>query len=568
VPLFRSSAPVIRDAFRQCMPALLWAAAFSAGANILYLTPTIYMMQVYDRVVPSANGGTLLLVSLIGIAGLVTLSLLDWLRGRLLVRINAKMERLLAPRILDAVVAKHDLSRLERTESIREFDTLRQTLTGGAMLALFDLPWAPIYVVVAFLVHPLLALMTLVAAGILLVLAWANERSTHEPLERANGAAAIAYAKQSQVSSYAAEVRAIGMREALTAKTADDRQEANRLQLEASFAAGTYGGLIKFFRLTFQSAALAMGAWLAIDGKISMGSIIAASVLLSRALSPIEQVVGAWKQFTRVRSAHDSLAHVLEGTGPATRTRLPALQGRIAAEAVTVRDASGLREVLHDISFAIEPGAVVGIAGLSGAGKSTLLRALAGAAPVAGGTVRYDGAAMADWEGEQLPRAIGYLPQDFVLFPGSIRDNISRFDAYLGKNGGEIDLRVIDAASAIGAHEMILRLPAGYDTVVGPGGVGLSAGQTQRIALARALYGNPRVLLLDEPNAHLDAEGAAMLIELVARSRAEGITTVIAAHSAELLAACDRLLLVAGGRLAEHSPEAIRRARAPQTVKA
>ena len=568
MPRLRSQSPILRRAFLECRPLLLWAAAFSAGANILYLTPTIYMMQVYDRVVPSANGGTLLLISLIGLVGLATLGVLDWLRGRLLVRVSARMERLLAPRAIDAVVARTDLDRTQRAEAMREFDVLRQTMAGGAMLALFDLPWVPIYVLAAFLVHPLLALMTVVAGGILVALAWANEAATHAPLDRASAAAAIAYAKQQQITAYAAEVRALGMRRTLTAKGVGDRDEANRLQLDASFAGGVYGGLIKLFRLIFQSAALALGAWLAIRGQISMGSIIAASVLLGRALAPIDQVVGSWKQFLRARTAHDSLVAVLPDEPPASRTRLPALQGRIAIESATVLDPGGTRDILRGVDVAIAPGETIGVAGLSGAGKSTLLRLLAGSVAPIAGAVRFDGAARGDWDEEQLARSIGYLPQDFVLFPGTIRDNVSRFDAWAGAPAEWIDAEVVAAANAVGAHEMILRLPGGYDTLVGPGGVGLSAGQTQRVALARALYGRPRVLLLDEPNAHLDVNGNATLFELIVRAKTAGVTTVVAAHSADLLAACDRLLLIKDGGVAEHSPEAIRRRNAPEPAKA
>ena len=410
--------------------------------------------------------------------------------------------------------------------------------------------------------------MTLVAGALLVVLAWRNERDTHGRIEQANVAATIAYAKQTQISSYAAEVRALGMRRALTAKTLSDRSEANRLQLEASFAAGVYGSLIKFFRLIFQSAALALGAWLAIEGQISMGSIIAASVLLSRALSPIEQMVGAWKQFVRARTAHATLSRILGNDSARAFMQLPAPAGRIDAETIVVRDGLNSRNVLSGVSIAIAPGEVIGVAGLSGSGKSTFLRALAGAATLSAGTVRYDGAALEDWDREQLARAIGYLPQDFVLFPGSIRDNISRFEAHLATRGTDIDEQVIAAATVIGAHEMILRLPAGYDTIVGPGGAGFSAGQTQRIALARALYGRPHILLLDEPNAHLDAEGNAMLVGLLKSARSIGITMVIAAHSAELLSSCDRLLLIQAGQLAEHAPSSIRRAASLEAAKA
>jgi len=539
----------VAEAMASCRPILAWAAVFSGVVNLLYLVPTLYMLQVYDRYVPSGNGGTLVLVSIMGGIGLATLAAIDWVRGRLLVRVSARFDRVLAGRALLATLAGPDVTRTDRAEAMRDFDTLRQTISSGAMIALFDAPWAPIYLVVAFLLHPLLGLVTLTGALLLLVLAWGNERSTHAPLANANREAAIAYARQAHVSAFAEEVRALGMAEALTAKALQDRAHVARLQLDASFAAGRYAALIKFFRLLFQSAALAVAAWLAVTGRISLGAIIAASLLLSRTLAPIEQLVGAWRQIVRAREAFAKLATTL-GTGAVPiRTLLPEPTGRIVLDGLSIRAADGRTPILTDISANIEPGTMVAVAGSSGAGKSTLLRALAGAIDPTNGAVRLDGVALCDWDVPQRARNVGFLPQEFGLFPGTVKENIARFATYCGDDPVAVDRQVMAAAASIGVHDMIGHLPHGYDTLIGPGGTGLSAGQMQRIAIARALYGTPRILILDEPNAHLDAGAYAALIESLERLRREGHTIVVAAHGADLIRMSDKLLVLAGGRL-------------------
>lgn len=533
----------------RCAPILLCAAAFSALVNLLYLVPTLYMLQVYDRYVPSTNGGTLLLVSAMAAIGLVTLSLMDWLRGRLLVRLSARFDRVLAGPTLAATLSRPDLGRTERAEAMREFDTLRQTISSGATIALFDAPWAPIYLLFACLLHPLLGLLTLVAALLLVALAWANERGTHAALAAANHEAAGMYARQAHVSAYAEEVRALGMTRALTARGLADRGTVGRLQLRASFAAGRYGAAIKLFRLLFQSAALGVGAWLAVSGMISLGAIIAASLLLTRTLAPIEQLVAAWKQIVRAREAYAHLDAILGTSAAPPCTMLPPPTGRIGVDDLGVRSADRQRVVLANISCEIPAGAMIAVVGASGAGKSTLLRALAGAVSPAAGAVRLDGVAMADWDGEQLARHIGFLPQEFALFPGTVKDNISRFAGHDGGDPAAIDAGAVAASSAIGAHAMIGLLPQGYDTMLGPGGIGLSAGQTQRIAIARALFGDPRILILDEPNAHLDADAYAALLGTLDRLRAAGRTIVVAAHGGDLVRMADKLLFLAGGRL-------------------
>ncbi len=557
----RRGGGLLAEAIARCRPIMLWAAGFSALVNLLYLVPTLYMLQIYDRYVPSTNGGTLLLVSAMGVIGLLTLSLMDWLRGRLLVRMSARFDRVLAGPTLAATLSLRTLSRTDRAEAMREFDTLRQTISSGAMIALFDAPWAPIYLLFSFLLHPLLGFLTVIAALLLVGLAWANERGTHAPLAAANQEASGMYARQAQVSAYAEEVRALGMTRALTARALADRAAVSRLQLEASFVAGRYGALIKFFRLLFQSAALAVGAWLAVSGRISLGAIIAASLLLTRALAPIEQLVGAWKQIGRARDAYAHLEAILGGGPLPARTVLPAPSGRIKVDALGVRSADGERALLCDVSFDVPAGTMLAIVGLSGAGKSTLLRALAGAAVPETGSVRLDGVAMTDWDGEQLARNIGFLPQEAALFPGTVKDNISRFAAHAGGDPAAIDAGVVAACAAIGAHAMIGLLPHGYDTMVGPGGVGLSAGQMQRICVARALFGEPSILILDEPNAHLDAEAHAALLETLGRLRASGRTIVVAAHGGELVRMANKLLLVAAGRVARFGD--VRAATAP-----
>jgi PrtD family type I secretion system ABC transporter len=539
----------VATAVAACRPMLVWAAAFSGVVNLLYLVPTIYMLQVYDRYVPSGNGATLLLVSLMGGSGLATLAALDRVRGRLLVRVSARFDAVLAGPTLGAMLAGSCTAGGDRAEAMRDFDTVRQMIASGATIALFDAPWAPIFLLFAFLLHPLLGLVTLVGAIVLVALAFVNERATHPLIAAANAAAATAYARQSQVSAHAAEVRALGMAPGLTAIALAEREMVSQAQIEASFAAGRYAALIKFFRLAFQSGALAVGAWLAVTGRISMGAIIAASLLLSRTLAPIEQLVAAWRPIVRAVEARKRLEALLGGEMPAAVTMLPEPSGRMVIEALTIVSGAARAPILTGVSATIEPGAMIAVAGLSGAGKSTLLRALAGAMEPAAGAIRLDGVALRDWDAAQRAVHIGFLPQDFALLPGTVKDNISRFSGAAGGDAATIDAAVMRAAASIGAHEMIGRLPQGYDTRVGMGGTALSAGQAQRIAIARALFGSPRVLILDEPNAHLDAGAHAALVEMLRMLRGEGRTIVIAAHGAELIQMADKLLVLADGRL-------------------
>ena len=540
----------LRTAVKACWPHLLSAAVFSALINLLYLSPTIYMLQVYDRVIPTGGMTTLAVVSTVTLFGFLTLSGLELVRSRLFVRCGARLDRYLAEPVMSTILRRTDLSRLQRLQLMRDYDTLRNAIAGAGTLAIFDAPWTPIYIIAAFLLSPGLGLLCIGASALLLALAWANEGGTHKLLRAANDAASLAYAQQDEASSYASEVRALGMCKAIITKQLLQRKKATDIQATASFRAAGYGATIRLARLTLQSAALGFGAYLAVNHRISPGAVMAASLLLARALSPIEQIVGVWRVISNARDVHAKLAKVLLPAETPARTSLPAPVGDITIDNVSVVAPQGPVLLLSGLSLSIKAGEMVAIVGHSGAGKSTLLKTVAGLLRPAAGCIRIDGVDTAIWRPEDLMPHIGYLPQDYLLFAGTIRDNISRFNSYLDTFSEQrLSEAVVAAAKAAGAHEMIVRLPQGYDTPVGLGGVGLSAGQTQRVALARALFGRPKILLLDEPNANLDTEGEECLIRTLAELRAQGTTILISGHRGAALSSADKLLMLQRGRL-------------------
>jgi PrtD family type I secretion system ABC transporter len=556
-------------AFRACRPQFLWAAGFSALLNLLYLAPTLYMLQVYDRVVPSRGHLTLLFLTAVLAFALLTLSLLDAVRSRLFVRASVSLDRQLAGAILDATLAQpRERGDVLTRQAMREFDILRQTITGGALMSLFDAPWIPIYLLVCFLLNPLLGVVVVVGGALLLGITWLNERATKSRLLRANEAGNYAYVSQEQSAGAADVVRALGMRQAMVVRHLAERESAGRLQTEASFATGGYLAMTRFVRLFLQSLALGVGAWLAIDGHLSPGAIFAASFLVARALSPLEGVLGAWKNLGQARNAWRTLNDLLQRAPSTALTTLPSPQGAIEIERLVVMKPRGDGAILQGIGFRIAAGEVVAVIGPSGAGKSTLLRTLAGAGGAYSGAIRFDGAEMRDFDAERLAQRIGYLPQDTALFSGTVKENVARFSTYLGGNKDGVDEQVIEAARACGAHDMILRLEDGYDTVLGWGGRGLSAGQAQRIAMARALFGEPRLLMLDEPNAHLDTDGESLLIETLRRQKAREVTVLIVAHRSGVLAAVDRLMVLRDGRIEMFGPrdEVLARLASPQVT--
>jgi len=540
--------PPLAAALRACRPHFMAAAVFSALINLLLLAPTIYMMQVYDRVVPTDGKLTLLYLTLVVAFALGTQTALEAVRTRLLVLASLRLDRLLAGGILQRLMSA--LSPGSSSQGMREFDIVRQALSGPVAVAAFDIPWMPIYVIVAFMIHPALGAMTIVGGGLLLTLAILNERATRQRSREAFQAQTIAYASQEAAATNAEVVRALGMRGALRERQLFDRRKGLELAAKAQFTGGGYSAATKFSRMFLQSAALGLGAWLAVERQISAGSIIAASVLLSRALQPIEQVVGAWTLVGQARGALNNLIKLfpsrdLEIAG----TQLPAPTGALTLEQVSVRAPGEGPLLLRGVSLRMAPGEILGVIGPSGAGKTTLARLAAGAATPDAGAVRLDGANMADWDGDRLGRFIGYVPQDSALIAGSIKDNISRFATWSGGDPATIDAAVVAAAQAAGVHELILRLPAGYDTVLGAGGRGLSAGQAQRVALARALYGDPPLLVLDEPNSALDADGEAALNQTILAAKARGAAVLIVAHRTGILNIADRLLVLRDGQV-------------------
>ncbi|MCJ7420204.1 type I secretion system permease/ATPase [Sphingomicrobium astaxanthinifaciens] len=555
-PLAAPAGAGLRETLRAGRRYWQYAALFSAAFNLLFLVPMLYLLQVYDRVVPTRGALTLAFLTIVLVLALGTMAVLDYARGRILVRASARLDRdLAAPLLRSAIETRSDRDGGSR-RLLREFDTLRQALSGPAMLALFDAPWTPLYILVCFLIHPAVGALATFGALVLVLLAWRNDRRTRAPLERANAAAAATYASQDQSLLQRGTVRALGMREAMVDRHLEERVAMLGEQSRASMEGSGTTAFAKFLRLLLQSLALGLGAWLAINDQVTPGAIFASMFLVGRALMPIDRLVGSWKQLVAARDAYHLIDRSLVAAGaPLVHTALPDPVGRLALEKITVYASGGAEErpILDKVGFKLGAGEAVALIGPSGAGKTTLLSVVAGALEPDEGTVRFDGAERADWDSEQLARFIGFMPQHPTLFAGSVRDNIARFSSRQG--AAEIDAKVVAAAQKAGAHELILALPGGYDHALGLGGSGLSMGQAQRIALARALYDDPRYLLLDEPNAHLDAEGDLQLIEALDAAKSAGTTLLIAVHRLSVLPVVDRIILLRAGRVELDGPQ-------------
>ena len=543
-----------------------YAALFSALLNLLFIAPMLYMLQVYDRVVPTQGKMTLLLLTVILVIALATLAALEAIRSRLLVRASVRLDLALAEPIMRATLAQPDSGQRLARQAVREFDTFRQALTGPAMLGMLDAPWVPVYLLIAFLIHPWIGVLTLVGALIILLLAWRTEVANRSRLQEANAAAGRSYALYDASVLSSDVVRALGMRDALVTGHISDRHDMSGLQTDAGLTTARLASYSKFTRLLLQSLALGVGALLAISAKVSPGAIFASMFIVGRALAPIDQLVGGWRTVIQARGSIAVLDELFASTPPdIARTLLPQPTGRLDVEGLTVIG-DGQKPILHNVRFSVRPGEVVAIVGPSGAGKSTLVRAIAGALRANHGHIRFDGAEQRDWDSDQLAAFVGFMPQETMLFAGSIKDNISRFKIRGGEDPAMIDAETIAAAKLAGAHEMILKIPGGYDHLLGLGGRGLSAGQAQRIALARALFRGPRYLILDEPNASLDAEGDAQLTQTIEQAKAAGTTILIVAHRLSVLPVVDTLLVIRDGMVAMHGPrdEILRKLAPPQ----
>jgi ATP-binding cassette subfamily C exporter for protease/lipase len=519
--------------------------AFSGAINMLYLVPSLYMMQVYDRVLGSRNETTLLMISLIAVVMYMIMGGLELARSQLLVRLGNRLDRELAQRVFTAAFERNLRMRAGGTagQAMLDLTQVRQFITGNGLFAFFDAPWAPIYLVVIWMFHPWLGILAVCGALILATLALVTEIVTRGPLGEANQAAAAGSGFATTNLRNAEVIEAMGMMPAIRERWEALQERLLSRQSLASDRASSISSLTKFVRLTIQSATLGLGALLVIDNKASPGIIIAASILTSRALAPVELLIGTWKQLIAARGAYQRLVQLLaEFPAREKGMALPPPKGEFRVEGVIAAPPGAPSPVLRGLSFTIPAGETLVVVGPSASGKSTLARLLVGVWPAQAGKVRLDGADVFLWDKEQLGPSVGYLPQDVELFDGTIAENIARF--------GEVDSKkVIEAATKAGMHEMILRFANGYDTQIGEAGSALSGGQRQRIALARALYGNPAVLVLDEPNSNLDDAGEAALVRAVLQAKAEGHTVVLVTHRTNIVGIADRVLVLVDGQV-------------------
>ena len=525
------------------------AGLFSMIANLLMLAPTLYMLQVFDRVMVSENTGTLLVVSIITLFFLVVLSFSEWARSKLLVRSGIRMDQMISRKLFHASYEAHlNLAVSNPSRAFADLTELRQFLTGNGIFAFFDAPWAPIYIAVLFLLHPWLGVMALGFAAVQSVLAWWGSQATKP-------AQAQASKSQHEVSGYlqskfrnAEVIESMGMVKHLYRRWAERNAKAMGANLNAQDVASRVTAWSKFVRYTQQSLALGGGALLVIHGELSPGAMIAANVLMSRGLAPIDLMVGTWSGFLNAREAFHRLSELLEAHPVRD---IPAMgiepKGDVVLKDVVASAPGRDTPILQGVSAIMPPGTVTVVLGASGSGKSTLARVLLGIWPHSAGQVLLDGQAIGKWNRMELGPHVGYLPQDIELFDGTIAENIAR--------SGQVESeKVIEAAEAAGLHSMILRFPKGYDTPMGEAGGLLSGGQRQRIGLARAMYGMPELLVLDEPNANLDDEGEAALVRAVQGLKAQGKTVVLISHRPGIVSVADRLLILQNGTVQASGP--------------
>lgn len=541
---------MVADVLAANRTAVISTAAFSALVNILMLTGPVFMLQVYDRVLASRSVPTLVALAVIVAVLYAYYGFLEYVRSRLLVRIGRRVEERLRSRVFDAV-ALHALRRTPNVgaQPVADLVTIRQFLSGQGPFAFLDMPWVPIYIAVIALMHWILGVAAALAAVVIFALALWSERSTRQPLAEAAKAQFRASILAEEARRNAEALHGLAMQTAIRERWARLQQEALDSQTGASDSGGSLSAASRVLRLMVQSGILALGAYLAILGDITPGAMIAASIIMGRALAPVEQAVANWTQFVAFRKAFDRLQQVLEAVPEESeRTRLPAPKGQLRVENLFVQLPGADKPLLQGVSFAVEPGKGVGVIGPTGAGKSTLARALAGVLPPVRGHVRIDGATLDQWPIAERGRILGYLPQDVQLFDGTVAENVSRFERDPDSD------QIVAAARLANVHDLIVRLPNGYDTPLGENGARLSAGQRQRIALARALYADPAVLVLDEPNSNLDAEGEAALDRAIRHSLARGASVVVIAHRPNVLAAIHHILVIHDGKIAAQGP--------------
>lgn len=537
---------------RKRSRALFWfVAIFSSFVNALMLTGPLYMLNVYDRVLGSRSFETLVALSiLVGFLYLM-MGILDYARGRIMGRIGAQFQTDLDERVFNAALRAKATGRApaEASTGQRDLQSIQRAITSPVATAPFDLPWSIIFMLGIFIFHPFLGYLAMAGGLILIGVAILNQVSSRRPLSEANEATFHAETMGEQLRTGADTIQALGMRSAAFQRWLELRNTSLRAAIKAGDLGGSFSSVTKTFRLFLQSAMLGMGAYLVLEGELTPGAMIAGSILMGRALAPIELLVNQWPVLNQARTSWGNLSRLL-GAVPVPRqhTNLPRPAAKIVADQVTILPPGETKASLRMLSFKVNPGEAVGVIGPSGAGKSTLARALAGLWHPAGGTIRLDGAALDQYDADVLGSYIGYLPQTVTLLHGSIRDNIARMSREPD------DAAVINAAKKAAAHEMILSLPNGYDTIVDASGGRLSGGQVQRVGLARAMYGDPVYLVLDEPNSNLDNEGSIAVNNAIAMMRKEGRCVFVMAHRPAAIEQCDKLMYIDGGMIKAFGP--------------
>jgi ATP-binding cassette, subfamily C, bacterial exporter for protease/lipase len=551
LPVEKAAENEVDKALKSLRMHFIVVGGFSSAINLLYLSSPLYLMQVYNRVLVSESLATLVLLTLILAGALLLMAILDAARSQMLIRCGIVLDQKLAGRLFAALVQRssrqgHSLG----AQPLRDLDDFRTFVTGPGVYFAFDLPWIPLYLGLLYLIHPILGLVATIGAVLLLGLAFVNEFATRKPMETAQTAARRSFIFTENVMQHADVIRAMGMQSSVERHWQGSRTKMLLQQAFASDRNSVISATIRFARLLLQSLMLGAGAWLAIDHAIQPATIFAASIVMGRALVPVEQSVVAWKQTAAARNGYRRVREILkENPSPDLKTVVPISQVALEVNELTYYISGRQKPVINNLTFKIEEGEVLGIIGSSGSGKSTLAKLLIGALQPASGEISFGSLNYAHWDSDEFGRITGYLPQDVGLFAGTVRENISRFsDASVAQ--------VIEAATLAGIHQMILGLPKQYDTVLGPSGLGLSGGQRQRLGLARALLGRPKLLVLDEPNAHLDIEGEKALSEALIVMKAQGTAIVVVTHQPTVLSVVDTVMVLGSGKIEKYgAPE-------------
>ncbi|MFA7430611.1 MAG: type I secretion system permease/ATPase [Rhodospirillaceae bacterium] len=540
----RTKDDQFQQVWTKCRRALVGAGFFSLFVNVLQLAVPLYMMQVFDRVLSSGSMPTLIYLSLIAAGALLTMALLDMVRTRIAHRTGNWFESTLSTPVFTAGLTYALDRRVQATDSTRDLGTVRGFLTSPSLFSLLDAPWVPPYLLVVFLLHPVLGVVATIGAVVLIVLAVLNEVLTRRPMREASGVQREAIRRSTSAQRHPEAIDAMGMMPAVAGRWAAINTQVLEIQGRAADRSATISAVSKFVRMGVQLAVLGVGAALVVQQEMTAGAMIAGSILMGRALAPVEQAIGGWKTLIMAQQALARLRQLFQ-EAPIRNSgmSLPAPRGEVSVENVSLVFPPSKRLVLNNVTFALEPGTALAVTGPSAAGKSALARLLIGTWKPSGGVVRLDGADVYNWDRTQFGRHVGYLPQDIELYGGTVRENIGRMDPAADP------MDVVKAAKTADCHDMILRLPEGYDTHIGDAGVVLSGGQRQRIALARAVYGDPRLVVLDEPDSNLDRAGEESLLRAIQNMKERGATVIIIAHRGGVLKVADKVLLLRDGEV-------------------